>query len=368
MTESIAYNILNLGSLSIVFFKCYLQKGAPLRAYKEKHRFINYKIDDEYDKSLIDFPYPEDIEGPVFQYFLETDFLSYASFREFINLVGIEVFTFIQPALKKKLSNIMDISKQRKPEPISRDYVENLLRKIKKRMNNEQNLMYAFSRRFSNEFPVLDRLKEVEIDDLEILEKVNEHLIFDVKINVVPDKSLFEKNFRASARSWLKEESQEQYQYSSIISRCYRELLHLIQDGKKVKSCKNCHKLFFADIASESYCDRTAPEKINEYNELWQGVLSYTRNFQRYGDKTGKDLIPKEDFEEIEKLTCKKVGPYKVWKKTLSSEELAFFEEKKRRQARLYYLRDKKDERYQTESEEFERWVRKKEPKKDSAK
>lgn len=332
------------------------------KAYEEMYYFWKYKIEDEYNSSQGTEPYIAFNDGPVFPYFLEVDFLNYESFSKFINLFGIEGFELFDSRERYSLKEELQKIKQ-KPHAIKSQYVKNLLKTIKKEMVKEQALMYTFGKRFVKDFPQLNNIKELEISEHELIQNANKHLDFKCRIFILP--MLITTGSYVSA---IKDQGKETYSYPSILARCYRELIHLIQYEEKILRCKNCQKFFITSKSNEYYCDRIDPDKMEELDKVWMDIRKAHRNLiEKEGEPDGAEwdqILTDEEKKRINLLTCKKVGSQKKWKESLTLEQREFVKKKKRWFSKLYYLKEKhRDEEYRQAKEEFEQWLKKNEPK-----
>lgn len=130
-----------------------------MRSYDETHIFWNYRVRDEYDYSHGDLPYPMVNKGPVLTYFLDVDFFKYKESRLFTNLFGIEGFATFYPSLKETLSAMRTAEQNKTLTPLSKNYMEELWGAIKKRMRDEQEIMYTFAKRFTKAFPTFPRIE-----------------------------------------------------------------------------------------------------------------------------------------------------------------------------------------------------------------
>ncbi len=342
----------------------YWQVDKPTLAFEQPHFFTVPKVDDEF------FTWRTDSElavnrGPVFPYFLDTDFESYDGFREFTNLFGFEGFFAFSPALEKECNKGL--------HTMTRAFIhETVFRQIKHRLLHEQRILRnlkdllfdssADRRKFAN--PLFDEGIHALADGIdnedgaELIQATKEN-IGGIRIRLLAETFLQTHMVlmaEATPRPLIKN-IPVVYGFPDIVSRCYLELLDVFNHGRKPKECENCHHLFLPKTANEKYCERLDPSA-----SCFRP--SQTPTIGGYVVSDAKELIGFDP--DITKWTCRERGRLARWKKNLTPSEKKYQREKRKRLNRVNYLArtyDKKSERYKVEKADYDKWMEKNKPK-----
>lgn len=338
------------------------------KSYEAKHRFYRFPIEGGSEERC-SYSFEDEMEGPIFPYFLEADFSNIDGFIRFADDFGLDGF--------EKLDNADRLSRQLRKEanyskPISKKFLRSIWESMKAQLQLEQEEVRVL---FDLQQSLQNSEDEIEIGDLARVASILKEYT-QPKIDI-PDFVLA-SDLKNIEPEWI---------YDSIVTRCYAELFWLIMDEKKLKECECCGKAFVTTRKNKVYCDRLflseraraeyrrlrwkeSPEVTEEAKDLMRvaaGPGGVTKqafgaewttdeneiisrlNDPEYQRKKAEVRKAREALRNqrekarafLSRQTCKKIGPRKTETERLRPEALDRKKQRKKLLNRRNYLKSK---------------------------
>lgn len=332
-------------------------RGFRQRAYEEPWVFVAYNVQDQFNTwNLEDRPYAWVLNfGPVFPFFLEADFSVYSGFREFTNLFGLRGFAKFDTRRDYSLEETL----KKPPAIITEAYLKKTFEHLRNPLVHHQSAMRQVC---YVHFPeTRGTWGDLKINHLEANVSVNSAL--RGYWYSVEDPCFSPDEFASPVPDEIVKEARGlKREYDSIIARCYAEIFEASRLEKKLKPCANCGRLFISR-PNQSFCHRLDPNLPRiRLGDILQDRNPSSRLAKNSLIQRFDTLQPPEELG-LKKLTCQARGRQNTFKNRLNKDKVrkAAFDEKKKRQNHLYYLKRKLGEEakeYQEARAEFEKWKR----------